>query len=69
MKLKQEVYADENTAYIELTNKIWLGNKYIEKELLKLKNQNCYEILVELNRDLKLTKHEILRNQWYVIIN
>ena len=64
MKLKQEVYSDESMAYIELCNKVWLGHEYIEKDLLKLKETNNYETLVELNRDIKLTKHEILRGQW-----
>lgn len=64
MKSKQEKFEDENMAYIELHNIVWLGGEYLDKELLLLKKTNSYESLVDINRDIKLIKHEILRSTW-----
>lgn len=43
---------------------MWLEQKYIEKELKMLLETTSYEELAGLNKDIKLTKHEILRNTW-----
>lgn len=64
MKKKQENFEDENIAYIELHNIIWLEQEYIEKELLSLLETSSYDDLADLNKEIKLTKHEILRNTW-----
>ena len=53
---------DLNITYIELHNKIWTSQAEIEKELLSLQSSNNYEIIVDLNREIKLVKHEILRS-------
>lgn len=64
MKSKQENFQDDNLAYIELHNIVWLEQAHIESELMKLTETNHYESLVDINREIKLIKHEILRGTW-----
>jgi hypothetical protein len=64
MKSKQESFVDNDIAFIELHNLVWLDQYYLEKELLTLLPTSTYEELAALNKDIKLTKHEILRHTW-----
>ena len=43
---------------------VWLDQKYIESELLNLLETTSYDELAGINHEIKLTKHEIVRNTW-----
>lgn len=61
-KSKPSSYSSDSISYIELQNKVWSKQEDIEKEIKKLINDLNYEDLVDINRDIKLFKHEILRS-------
>lgn len=48
----------------DLNEKVWKNDFLIEQELIQLQITSSYDELVDLNRDIKFFKREILRHSW-----